>query len=180
MRWSWPERVAVAVASLALAVVLIALLSGYFTGHDTGAVSGTQPVGLQFFDQGDAVLAPGQPHPRYDSDPPTSGPHVSVAVSADDRRLSDNQILSALAAGDVVIVYGTPQPPPALVAVVDSLANPFSPPLAAAGLAVILAQRPGTSGLTALSWTRMVRVGGPSDPALSEFVREWLGHGAAS
>ena len=44
---------------------------------------------------------------------------------------------------------------PACAALALSVAGPFSPALAAAGQAVILARRPGTTGLIGLAWTRM-------------------------
>jgi Protein of unknown function (DUF3105) len=171
VRFVWLERLAIAVASLALAFVLIALVSGYFTGKDQGAVNGGVIVGYRFADQGDGTLPPGYPTPLYDSDPPTSGPHRRVPVLADDRQLSSDEILTALAAGNVVVLYGTPRPPAALTA----LAGGFTPQLAAAGLAVILAHRPGSAGLIALSWTRMLKVASAGDPLLREFVQEWLG-----
>lgn len=175
----WLERIVIGVASLALAAVLIALLSGYFTGQDDAMVSSAGGVGLKFADQGNEQLAPGSRRPSYDSEPPTSGPHVPVAVTADRRVLSNDQILSALAAGNVVIVYGSPAPPPALVSLSRSLAEPFSPALVRAGLAVILARRPGAQGLIALAWTRMLRQSALSPDTLTTFVQSWLGHGAA-
>ena len=111
MRVRWLERFAIAIASLVLAVVLIALLSGYFTGKDQAAVTGGNEVGLKFTDQGNTPLTPGYPRPHYDSDPPTSGPHLDRAVRANGETLSDDQILTALAAGDVVVLYGTPRAP---------------------------------------------------------------------
>jgi hypothetical protein len=171
----WLERGVVAVCGLVLAVALISLLSGYFTGRDKAAVSGGTEVGLQFADQGDQLLAPGSRRPRYDSNPPTSGAHVPVAVRRDGATLSDDQILGALAAGDIVIVYGTPRAPAGLARVASSLAGPFTPALASAGQAVVLARRPGVSGLLALAWTRMLRVSGPHDPLLAQFVDIYLG-----
>ncbi len=180
MRLPWPERLAVLVAGVALAVGLIALLSGYFTGHDPAGVSGSAgEIGESFPDQGDALLPAGAPRPRYDSDPPTSGPHARIAVTADGRRLDDDRLLSALAAGDVVVEYGGLRPPPGLRALADRTAGRFTPALAATGQAVVLARRPGTSGLIGLAWTRMIRLSSPLDPLLQRFIQMWLGRGAA-
>jgi hypothetical protein len=178
VRAAWLERIAVAVCSIALAVVLITLLSGYFTNRDQASVTGRSEVGLHFVDQGDELLAPGSRHPHYDSDPPTSGPHVPVKVTSDERVLSDDQILGALSVGDVIILYSTPSPPSGLVDLADSVSGPFSRALAASGSAVILARRPGTRGLLALAWTRMLSIAGPSDSLLRQFIEDWLGHGA--
>ncbi|HUE25571.1 MAG TPA: hypothetical protein VMP89_02270, partial [Solirubrobacteraceae bacterium] len=145
------ERAAVVVAALALSFLLIALLSGFFTSRDQGALAGTAAVaGHRFRDLGDALLRPGQPAPRYDSSPPTSGAHLPEQVTRDGAELDDNQLLGALASGDVVILFGTPAPYPALTALAAALAPSFTPALASTGGAVILARRPGTTGLIGL------------------------------
>lgn|GEM_PF-2914715 len=172
------ERLAVAVASLALAVGLIALLSGFFTSHDRPAVAAPAPPGQAVRDLGDRLLAPGQRRPSYDSDPPTSGPHLPAPVTRDRTRLSDDQLLEALSLGDVVVAYGTAAPPPGLVALADAVAGPFTPSLAAAGQAVVLDHRPATTGLLALAWAHLLRVGTPRDPRLRPFIAYWLGRGA--
>jgi Protein of unknown function (DUF3105) len=172
------ERVAILLASLALSVGLVALLSGFFSSRDQGALVGANVPGVAFRDLGDATLAAGELRPAYDSDPPTSGPHVPERVRRDGGALSDDQLLTALAAGDVVIMYGGSRPPAALMSLARSVAAPFTPALAAAGQAVILASRPGTGGLIALAWTRMLKVARASDPRLRAFASFWLGRGA--
>ena len=174
------ERIAIGVASLVLSIGLILLLSGYFAGRDQAAVSGgASGPGQAFSDLGHAALSPGEPHLGYNSNPPTSGPHVPEAVTRDCATLNDDQLLQALQLGDVVIVYGTPKPATGLARFAGTVAPPFSPALAATGDAVILARRPGTAGLVALAWTHLVRVQTASDPALAQFVSFWLGRGAA-
>jgi len=173
------ERVAIGVASLALSIGLIAVLSGFFAGRDQAGVSGAaNRIGEQFPDLGHEHLQPGQPHPTYNSHPPTSGAHVPVAIQRDEARINNDQLLQALETGDVVIVYGSKTPPAGLRALARSLAGPFTPDLASAGQAVILAPRPGTVGLVGLAWTRMVRVSAPNDPLLRDFAEVWLGRGA--
>jgi Protein of unknown function (DUF3105) len=173
------ERIAIIVASLALSFGLIALLSGFFAGRDQAGVSAVvNGPGTALADLGDAHLKPGDPRPRYDSDPPTSGAHVPVPVRHDDRRLSSDQLLQALAAGNVVIMYGAQDPSPPLRTLALSLAPPFTPALALAGQAVILARRPRTRGLLGLAWAHAINVPGPEDPRLRSFVQFWLGRGA--
>jgi hypothetical protein len=175
------ERLAIALASLALSIGLIALLSGYFAGHDAAGVSGTTvAAGQTFADLGHHHLAAGERAGAYNSDPPTSGPHHVAAIRRDQARLTDDQVLTALEAGDIVIAYPPRRPPAGLTALVRSLASPFSPALAAAGQAVILTPRPGTRGLVAVAWTHLLRVNSARDAALSRFVSAWLGHGAPS
>jgi Protein of unknown function (DUF3105) len=175
----WLERLAIAVASLALSIGLIALLSGYFAGKDQAGVSGAAAVGQQFRDLGHAPLKRGSHHPSYDSSPPTSGAHVPEPIRHNESRINDDQLLQALEEGNVVIMYGTHRPPAGLVNVARAITGgPFSPALAAAGQAVILARRPGTSGLIGLAWTHLVHVDAPSDDVLQAFAQYWLGRGA--
>jgi hypothetical protein len=173
------ERLAILLASLALSVGLIVLASGYFAGRDQAGVSGgTTGPGQAFTDLGHAALLPGAPRPEYDSNPPTSGAHVTRAVTRAGVPLSDDQLLSALQAGDVVIVYGGSRPPAGLEQFARSVTSPFTPDLATSGEAVILAPRAGTQGIVAVAWTHLLRVGRASDPALRQFVGFWLGRGA--
>jgi uncharacterized protein DUF3105 len=173
------ERVAVVLASLALSIGLIILLSGYFAGRDQAGVSsaGAGP-GLSFRDQGNTHLYPGELHPPYDSSPPTSGAHVPEPVLRDRAELTDDQLLQALSLGNVVVMYGSPAPPPGLPTLAREVAGPFTPALAASGQAVILARRPGTAGLIGLAWAHMLRVSTPEDPPLREFLHFWLGRSA--
>jgi uncharacterized protein DUF3105 len=175
------ERGAIALASLALSVLLIALLSGFFAGRDAGTVAGSSAItGERFRDLGDTLLRPGELPPRYDSAPPTSGAHLPEPVTQDEVRLNDDQLLEALASGDVVILYGGPAPPPGLSALAASLAPPFTPALASTGDAVILARRTRTRGLIGLAWAHMIKVGQAKDPLLREFAAFWLGRGAGA
>lgn len=175
----WLERLAILIASLALSVGLIILLSGFFAGRDQAGVSGaaTGP-GQAFADLGHAALRPGQTRPAYNSNPPTSGAHVNQAIPRAGAALNVDQLLSALQAGDVVILYGSRRPPAGLEQFARSAAPPFTPELAATGDAVILARRPGTTGVLALAWAHMLHVPGVSDPRLQDFVGFWLGRGA--
>jgi hypothetical protein len=169
----------IGLASLALSIGLIVLLSGFFANRDQAGVSGsgTGP-GQAFADLGHAMLRPGQPRPAYDSDPPTSGAHVAQAVTRDGAALTDDQLLQALQVGDVVVFYGSRHPPPGLEQFAHAAAPPFTPALAASGDSVIVAPRRGTAGLVAAAWTHLLRVTSPSDPQLRDFVAAWLGRGA--
>jgi Protein of unknown function (DUF3105) len=151
----------------------------FFNARDKATFSESAGPGIAYADQGSARLAPGQRPPRpYNSSPPTSGAHAPAPVTADRRRLTDDQVLTALAAGNVILFYGTAAPPPALVALADRVAGPFDPQLAAAGQAVILARRPGTRGATAAAWRHLQPAPSATDPALATFADFWLGRGS--
>lgn len=177
---NWLERLLVLIASLVISVGVIALLSGGFlAGRDNPGLYGSGgQLGIQLRDQGDATLAPGAPAPAYDSVPPTSGPHRLAGIRRDGTELTDDQVLSALAAGNVVLMYGTNRPPPGLKALAASIAAPFTPALSIAGQAVILARRQALPGVLALAWTRLLHVSSVSDPQLRSFALAWLGQGA--
>jgi hypothetical protein len=173
------EGVAIAVAGLAVAFGAIALLSGFFTSQDqpgfTGASTGP---GIAFRDLGHAHLQTGEPHPPYNSDPPTSGAHVPDIPTESKAELTNDQLLEALELGDVVIMYGSPTPPPGLQQLAKQVAPPFNSALVATGEELILARRPGTSGLIGLAWAHMTRTSSAADPMLKVFARYWLGRGA--
>jgi hypothetical protein len=101
-------------------------------------------------------------------------------IRRDGTRLSEDQILHALELGDVVLLYGTSATPPELRALQQQLSGPFDPVLAANGAAVILGQRPGTDGVLALAWRRMLRTPSAGDPALEQFADYWLGRSAGN
>jgi hypothetical protein len=173
------ERTAIAVASLLLAIGLIALLSGFFAQRDQAGISGsTTAIGEVFPDLGHARLHLGQLTPPYNSNPPTSGPHIPEPVVHDEAQLNDDQLLQALQTGNIVIMYGGRVPPHGLRDLADSVASPFTPALATAGQAVILARRPGTPGVIGLAWTHLIRVQSAGDPRLKAFAQDLLGRGA--
>lgn len=174
------EWVAIVVVSLLIAGGAIALLSGYFAGQDTAGVTGSSSgPGIAVRDMGDAHLRPGQPVPRYDSNPPTSGPHVPVAVRRNAATLSNNQLLTALELGDVVLMYGSRSGPPGLGRLARSVAGRFTPALASTGQAVIMARRPGVTGVLGLAWSHIIQVPGPFNASLRQFAQYWLGRGAS-
>jgi hypothetical protein len=98
-------------------------------------------------------------------------------VSRDGAELSDDELLSALRLGNVVLFYDGEKAPQALVALQEEVSGPFDPELAAAGQAVILARRPSVGGIVALAWRRRLNASGPDDPKLREFAEAWLGQG---
>jgi hypothetical protein len=173
------ERLAIVVASLALSIGLIIALSGYFAGRDQAGVTatGTGP-GVAYPDLGNTLLRPGELRPPYNSVPPTSGAHELQPVLRDGLALNDDQLLTALAQGNVVFLYGGRTAPAGLDSVARSVAGPFTPALAASGQAVILGRRTDTAGVTGVAWTRLIHVSSPGDPLLKQFAEYWLGRGA--
>jgi Protein of unknown function (DUF3105) len=169
------------IVAVAVAVGVIALLSGGLAGgrDDPGvAVTPGAGPGTAYASQGARHLTAGQSHPAYDSDPPTSGPHVPTPVTTNNAVLTNDQLLQALEVGDVVFMYSTRTPPRGLQAVADGVAPHFSAPLAAHGQTVILARRQGLPTITALAWRHILRSNNAGQ--LRAFAQYWLGKGAGT
>ena len=169
------RRLAIGAASVLLGVGAVALVIAYFNGKDSSQVGNSGGPGQALPDRGNAHLAPGQPSPSLKEDPPTSGAHHVVPLRRDAVTLSTDQLLTALEQGNVVLLYGSPKPPPGLLALARNEAAQFTPAVAAAGGAVVLGRRPGTNGIIALAWRRMLHVPSAGDPALQDFADAYLG-----
>jgi hypothetical protein len=146
------------------------------------ALGGLIALALAFNARDDAPLSaapegPGELQPEGGGRWPTSGPHARALVTRDRRRLTDDQILTALELGNVVVLYDAADPGMALTRLQHEVAGPFDAELAAAGQAVILARREGAGPATALAWRRALEASGPADPRLREFAETWLGRG---
>jgi hypothetical protein len=156
------RRALLAVLGVAVAVGVVLVVVFVLSSRDESDLS-SAPAG------------PGEVQPEG-ADPPASGKHGDALVTRDRRPLSDDQLVNALALGDVVILYEGSRPAPALVKLQRDVAGPFDAELAAAGQAVILAPRKGAGPATALAWKRILRAD-PGDPALQDFAEFWLGRG---
>jgi hypothetical protein len=99
------------------------------------------------------------------------------AITRDRRRLSRAQIQTALARGNVVILYGA-RPSGELLRLQRDVAGPFDAELAAAGQAVVLAEDGVPAGYEARAWGRRMSVGANDAPQLRDFAEAWLGKGA--
>ena len=147
------------------------------------AVAGLIALALAFSARDDAGLSEADEGPGEVQEAggkwPTSGEHARELVTHDRRELSDDQILTALEAGNVVILYEGRSPGAALTRLQEDVAGPFDAEVAAAGQAVILARRAGAGPATALAWRRVLEADDPNDPRLREFAEAWLGRGRA-
>lgn len=158
------RRAGIVLVTLIVALGGFVLLLLFFEGRDSSQVPGDPQ----------AARVPGQAVP----DQQRAQAPAAVRDDGDGTRLSEDQLLHALELGDVVLLYGTRAPPPQLRALQRRLTGSFDPVLAANGAAVILGYRPGTDGVTALAWKRMLKAPSASDPAIEDFADYWLGRGA--
>jgi hypothetical protein len=159
------RRAGIALVTLVVALGGFVLVLLFFEGRDDSQVPGDPQ----------AAQAPGRPVP----DQRRAATPAAIRSDRDGTRLSEDQLLHALELGDVVLLYGTSAPPPALRALQRKVSGPFDPVLAANGAAVVLAFRPGTDGVTALAWRRVLRVPSATDPAIEDFADYWLGRGTS-
>ncbi len=162
MRRVLPVLVGTVIVLAGLVVVLVVV-----TGRDSGEVASTGAEGPGAFEE------------SPEGNPPTSGTHAQRNVTGEDE-VDDDQILTALELGDVVIVYPQAKPPQPLVKLQRDLTGPFDAELAAAGQMVVLVRREDSDGIQALAWKRRLKVPDAADPGLREFAEAWLGQGSAA
>jgi hypothetical protein len=164
-------------------VLVLAVLAGVLilaVGRDDPAVGGgdTGP-GRQYPDQGKDHLTLGeQPKVKFNSNPPTSGPHLPDPVLRDGVQLTQDQVLQALERGNVIVFFDSARIGRSLRKLQRELTGPYMPAVGAAGQALILARRPDTKGVIAASWRHLLTVKSPTDPQLLAFANYWIGRGA--
>jgi hypothetical protein len=175
-----PLRLALAVVVAVAAVVGLLL---FVQSRDRSTISGDSSAG-------DGAAAPGRLLPdqgaehrrppadfRYATNPPASGPHLPLPVRREGA-ITRDQLLHALHAGNVVIIYGKAADEPRLRAVQDDVAGPFDPDLAAVGQAVILTRQPQSKDIIALAWRHELRTRSADDAKLMAFAEAFVGKGA--
>ncbi|HVS28305.1 MAG TPA: DUF3105 domain-containing protein [Solirubrobacteraceae bacterium] len=146
--------------------------------RDRPPVANQGGPGQAYADLGARHLRPGERRAvAFNSDPPTSGPHLPLPIRRDAQPISDDQLLQALERGDVVIFYPTTHVPAPLRSIQRGISGRTSSALAAAGQSVILAPRRGLHGIVAVAWRHLLRTGNANDPRLRGFAEFWLGRG---
>jgi hypothetical protein len=159
------RRLGLVALGVVVAVGGLIALAVAFNARDDAGLSAAPPEG------------PGELQPEGGGEWPTSGDHERALVTRDRRELTDDQILTALELGNVVVLYDGTEPGAELVRLQREVSGPFDAEVAAAGQAVILARRDGAGPATALAWRRVLEAPDPADPQLREFAEAWLGQG---
>lgn len=177
-RWAW--RIGTGTAGLAM---LAALLVGPFdllTGSVVGSTSASRQASCL---PGREVAIMDSPHissgqaaeVRYNSTPPTSGPHFAFVVAPGiyDFPVPDQLTIHALEHGHVAIQYAT-DVPAATVAKLTGLAKRY-------GGDVVLAPYPGlATGIALTAWGRIDLLPGYDEGRITTFVerlRDRYSHG---
>jgi hypothetical protein len=139
---------------LGLAVVAVLLVAAVALawGPLSGVLRrGAAAQGLQYPNQGQEHVNPGQPHAAYNSNPPTSGPHYPDPLrwGIYDTPQPDEALVHNLEHGGIVVAYNCPDGCPALVQQLKDLVGQYPSK-------VVLAPRPSKDvphRITLTAWT---------------------------
>ncbi len=155
------------VAVVALVIVGAGLL---LSGSDGGEAAG--PVGQQVELQPALHILPGEDHPPYNSDPPTSGWHYAQSASAGvyDASIEDEFLVHSLEHGYVIMSYDCDAVPETdcqgLVAELSALFDRL------VGWKIIVVPRPGLGSLLALTaWGWIDKLDEYDEERILAFVR---------
>ena len=149
----------------AAAVVLLLGVVGYFAYRAQASLPGTQ-----FPDQGNLHIAsPESPHPPYNSDPPTSGPHLPYIApwGVHTRPIPRELQVHNLEDGGVVVQYNCECPD--LAAKLKAVVQRYEKN-------VILAPYPGMTPTIALTaWTRLDTMDELDEGRVIRFIEAYRG-----
>lgn len=160
------RRAGLKIAVISAAVVAVVVLAIILLGS-----SGPQP-GAYYPSEGRGHIAPGAPHPPYQTNPPTSGPHYPTPANWGiyTETLPDEQIVHNLEHGGVWISYKDPSDK-TLVASLTALAKEYKSK-------IILEPRPANDSPIALvAWQRLEKLEKFNEAAVREFIKAYKDRG---
>jgi len=152
--------------------VVAAVLAAAVAGAWTYGTMTNRPPGTIFPDQGNLhVQTLKEPIAPYNSDPPTSGPHLpyiapwGIHTEPIPRQLQVHNLED----GGVMVQYNCPEPCPDLVAKLAAIVSGYDQQ-------VILAPYPGMKTRIALTaWTRMDAFNDFDEPRIRRFISAYRG-----
>lgn len=136
------------------------------------ATQSLRPQIIQVPDQGRPHVLPGQPHPPYNSNPPTSGWHYTATAQWGfyDRVLPDELVVHNLEHGEVWITYRE-ETDAEVIAALAALAREFPQML------VITLRRKNDSRIAVAAWTRLMKLDRYDRAAIVSFYRRFTNIG---
>jgi Protein of unknown function (DUF3105) len=147
--------------------VVAAVIVGYFAYRATADLPG-----VKFADQGNAHLQmPDEPHAPYNSEPPTSGPHLAYIApwGIHHEPIVKELQVHNLEDGGVVVQYHCATPCPDLVAKLAEIVRRYE-------TQVVLAPYPGMRTRIALTaWTRLDAFDDFDEARIVRFIRAYRG-----
>lgn len=148
------------------AAVLVALAVGFFVYR------AAEPPGVVFPDQGNLHIdLPSSPHVPYNSDPPTSGPHLPYLApwGIHAEPISKELQVHNLEDGGVQVQYHCPSGCPELVDKLKAIVQQYP-------TQVVLAPYPGMKHRIALTaWTRMDAFDDFDEARIQRFIKAYRG-----
>ncbi len=149
------------------AAVVASVVVGYFAYRAVADLPG-----VSFPDQGNAhIQAPGEPHPPYNSDPPTSGAHLPYLApwGIHTEPIAKELQIHNLEDGGVMVQYNCPTPCPDLVDKLKTIVNRYD-------RQVVLAPYPGMKTRIALTaWRRLEAFDDFDEARIVKFIRAYKG-----
>lgn len=132
--------------------------------------------GIQVAIQGNEVVEPDQPHPAYSTSPPTSGwrydiPLEEIDWGKRDEEVADEEQVSYLERGAVMVQYNCQEECPGLVENLELVVNRYPE-------GVVLAPYSGMDeqiALTAWGWIDTFELF--NDPRIDDFIQAYIGRG---
>ena len=167
-RWPWPAALVV--------VLLVAAGVGYFAYRAAAKLPGTAMPS-----QGNRhIQTASDPHEPYNSDPPTSGPHMpGIAPWGDyDKPIPKEYQVHNLEDGGVVIQYHCPKGCPDLVKKLERVFFKYKTPTEKEKkyLHLILAPYPDMDARLALTaWTRLDTFNDFDEARIDRFIEAYIG-----
>jgi hypothetical protein len=158
-RWWWATGLTVAVVAVAIV--------GYFAYRAVADLPG-----LKLEDQGNAhIQMAGEPHVAYNSDPPTSGPHLPYIApwGIHTEPIAKELQVHNLEDGGVTVQYSCATPCPELAARLTDIVRRYE-------TQVLLAPYPGMRTRIALTaWTRLDAFDDFDEARIVRFIRAYRG-----
>ena len=135
--------------------------------------------GVQVSIQTNEVVEPDQPHPAYSTSPPTSGwrydiPLEDITWGSRDEEVVDEEQVSYLERGAVMVQYNCPEECPGLVDELESVVNRYPE-------GVVLApnsEMDAAIALTAWGWIDTFELF--DDPRIDDFIQAYIGRGPST
>ncbi|MEX0616390.1 MAG: DUF3105 domain-containing protein [Candidatus Woykebacteria bacterium] len=159
------DKVKSNVTKIVIAVVMLAVLGGlgylFLTADQGSAVMGEE-ITIQSRDH----INPGTPHPSYNSNPPTSGPHWPTPQTCDiyNEPVADESAIHSLEHGAVWITYKDKDD--------TDLAGKLKAIVEKNKAKVLLSPRPENDSKIALSsWGRLMKLSDFDENQISQFIK---------
>ncbi len=135
--------------------------------------------GVQVSIQANEVVEQDQPHPAYSTSPPTSGwrydiPLEDVAWGAREAEVADEEQVSYLERGGIMVQYNCPEECSALVENLESVVNRYPEGVTLAPYSAM----DDRIALTAWGWIDTFEQF--SDPRIDDFIQKHIGKGPSS